>query len=68
MGFAFMPIGIGSLIGGWLGGKLIHHFGEVLHQPQMIWWAVTAVGVATAVLLWIYDWTFKPVQAAPAAT
>lgn len=68
MGFAFMPIGIGSLIGGWLGGKLIHHFGEVLHQPQMIWWTVTAVGVATALLLWIYDKIFKPVEAVPAAS
>ncbi len=55
MGFAFLPIGIGSLIGGWFGGKLIHHFGEVIHQPERIWWSVTAVGVVTATLLWIYD-------------
>jgi POT family proton-dependent oligopeptide transporter len=55
MGFAFLPIGIGSLVGGWFGGFLIHHFGEVLHQPGYIWWAVSGVGVATAVLLWIYD-------------
>ena len=60
MGFAFLPIGIGSLVGGWYGGKLIHHFGEVTHQPARIWWAITAVGVATAVLLWIYDKTLKP--------
>ena len=62
MGFAFLPIGIGSLVGGWFGGKLIHHFGEVTHQPARIWWAVTAVGVATAALLWIYDKTLKPVS------
>ena len=55
MGFAFLPIGIGSLIAGWFGGKLIHHFGEVTHQPTRIWWAVTATGLATALLLWIYD-------------
>ena len=55
MGFAFLPIGIGSLIGGWFGGKLVHHFGEVTHQPARIWWAVMAVGVATAALLWLYD-------------
>lgn len=55
MGFAFLPIGIGSLIGGWFGGLLIHHFGEVLHRPQLIWWSVTGVGVATALLLLIYD-------------
>lgn len=55
MGFAFLPIGIGSLIGGWLGGTLIHHFGEVRHQPGQMWWVVTAVGIGTAGLLWIYD-------------
>jgi proton-dependent oligopeptide transporter, POT family len=55
MGFAFLPIGIGSLIGGWFGGSVVHHFGEVAHQPEKIWWSVTLVGVGTAVLLWIYD-------------
>jgi proton-dependent oligopeptide transporter, POT family len=56
MGFAFLPLGIGSLIGGWFGGTLLHHFGEVTHQPEKIWWAVSAVGVVTTLLLWIYDW------------
>ncbi len=60
MGFAFLPIGIGSLLGGWLGGTLTHHFGEVTHQPERIWWAVTGVGVLTALLLWIYDRVVKP--------
>jgi proton-dependent oligopeptide transporter, POT family len=55
MGFAFLPIGIGSLIGGWFGGTLIHHFGEVAHQPGRMWWVVTGVGLATTVLLWVYD-------------
>lgn len=65
MGFAFLPIGIGSFIGGWFGGKLIHHFGEVTHQPERIWWSVTAVGVLTAALLWIYD---KKVRVGDATT
>jgi dipeptide/tripeptide permease len=59
MGFAFLPIGIGSLIGGWFGGTLVHHFGEVAHQPQRIWLTVTGVGVATAALLWLYDRYFR---------
>jgi proton-dependent oligopeptide transporter, POT family len=57
MGFAFLPIGIGSLVAGVFGGKLIHHYGEIAHQPQRIWWAVTAVGILTTLLLWIYDRT-----------
>jgi dipeptide/tripeptide permease len=55
MGFAFLPIGIGSLIGGWFGGTMMHQFGEVSHQPERIWWVVTGVGVATAASLWLYD-------------
>ena len=55
MGFAFLPIGIGSLIGGWFGGMLVHELGELRHQSGRIWWWVTAVGVATAAALWIYD-------------
>ena len=55
MGFAFLPLGIGSLIGGPFSGWLIHHYGEELHRPQMVWWWVIAVGVATTLLLWIYD-------------
>jgi len=64
MGFAFLPIGIGSLIGGWFGGTLAHHFGEVLHQPERLWWTVTAVGIVTAALLWIYDRYFRTASTA----
>ena len=60
MGFAFLPIGIGSLIAGPLGGLLLHHFGEVQHQPQRIWWVVTGIGVLTALLLYVYDCIVKP--------
>ena len=55
MGFAFLPLGIGSLIGGKFGGFLIHHYGEVKRQPSRMWWVIIAVGVLTAVLLWVYD-------------
>jgi proton-dependent oligopeptide transporter, POT family len=63
MGFAFLPIGIGSLIGGWFGGKLMHHFAEVQHRPALFWLVMTAVGLITALLLWIYDKTVRPVAA-----
>lgn len=62
MGFAFLPIGIGSFIGGPFGGWLIHHFGEVTHHPQQMWWAVMAIGLLTALLLWIYDRTITPAK------
>ena len=67
MGFAFLPIGIGSFIAGWFGGKLIHYFGEVQHQPQRMWLVVTGVGLLTALLLWIYDRAVMPSDASAKA-
>jgi proton-dependent oligopeptide transporter, POT family len=54
LGFAFLPIGIGSLVGGPLGGALLVHFGRA-HQGPLIWLCITAVGVLTTALLWVYD-------------
>ena len=55
MGFAFLPLGIGSFAAGKFSGWLMRHYGEEMHQPQMVWWWVIGVGIATTLLLWIYD-------------
>jgi proton-dependent oligopeptide transporter, POT family len=55
MGFAFLPLGVGSFVAGKFSGWLMHHFGEELHRPELVWWSVVTVGIATTVLLWIYD-------------
>jgi dipeptide/tripeptide permease len=55
MGFAFLPLGIGSFIAGKFSGWLMQHYGEELHRPKMVWWWVIGVGLATTLLLWIYD-------------
>lgn len=55
MGFAFLPLGIGSFVAGKFSGWLMRHYGEELHRPQMVWWWVIGVGLATTILLWIYD-------------
>ena len=65
MGFAFLPIGIGSLIGGPFGGFLIHYFGEVKHQPVGMLWTIVGLGVLVAVGLWVYD-KMLPTKAAEA--
>jgi dipeptide/tripeptide permease len=67
MGFAFLPMGIGSFIAGPLGGVLLHHFAEVRHQPRIVWWCVAAIGVLTFALLWIYDRTLRPADSTPTA-
>jgi proton-dependent oligopeptide transporter, POT family len=64
MGYAFLPIAIGYLIAGRLGGYLVHYFGDVLHRPEQMWWVVSAIGFATTLLMLIYNTLFKPVAAA----
>ena len=59
MGFAFVPIGIGSLAGGWLGGHLMHHYGEVVHHPERVWWVLSGIGIGTTLLLWISHLIFS---------
>ena len=59
MGFAFVPIGIGSLAGGWLGGRLMHYYGEVARRPEHVWWAITGIGISTTLLMWTYHLLVK---------
>jgi len=63
MGYAFLPIAIGSAIAGPLGGWLLHEFGDVLHRPAEMWWVVVAIGVVTAGLMLLYDRIVKPLPA-----
>lgn len=60
MGFAFLPLGIGAFLAGRVGGALLHRFGEVQHRPERFLWALTAIGLATTLLLWVYDRIVKP--------
>ena len=65
LGFAFLPIAIGYLIAGPLGGWLVRYFGTVVHRPSAMWFVVAAIGVVTAAALWLYDRLVQP-PAAPA--
>jgi len=68
MGFAFVPIGIGSLAGGWIAGRAMHYFGEVKHHPEQVWWFFAGLGTFCAVLLWIYDRYVRSADLAPTGT
>jgi len=68
MGFAFLPLGIGSLVGGWLGGRIMHHFGEVTGHPRIAWVVISAIGLTTALLLLIYDRVVRPSGGESAST
>ena len=64
MGYSFLPIAIGYLLGGRLGGYLLHEFGEVRHRPNDMWWVILAIGVLTAVLMQAYGKIVRPASAA----
>lgn len=60
MGYAFVPIAIGNLIAGVLGGYLLHVLGDIVHRPQQMWWVITAIGIVTSLLMWVYNSVVKP--------
>ncbi|HJY86194.1 MAG TPA: MFS transporter [Candidatus Acidoferrales bacterium] len=60
MGFAFLPIAVGYKIAGWLGGYLVHRYGEELHRPRQMWWVLAAIGFATTLLMWVYNRAVQP--------
>ena len=60
MGFAFLPLGIGAFASGPIGGILLHRFGEQQHRPALFLWVLTAIGLLTTLMLWVYDRMFKP--------
>jgi POT family proton-dependent oligopeptide transporter len=64
MGYAFLPIGVGYKIAGWLGGYLLHYFGEAGRRPQQMWWVIAGVGIFSTLLMLLYDKFVKPGEAA----
>ena len=55
-GFAFLPIAIAWLVGGTFGGWIYHNFGrKEIGQPEMVFLIIGLVGVAGALLMWIYN-------------
>ncbi|PYU11527.1 MAG: hypothetical protein DMG37_16445 [Acidobacteria bacterium] len=60
--FSILVLALGEIIqqGGWFGGRVMHQFAEVAHQPQRAWWVISGVGLVTTLLLWIYDRVVKP--------
>lgn len=66
MGFAFLPIAIGFLVAGNIGGRLVQYFGEVRHAPAQLWYVICAIGLLTSALLYAYDrWVKPPAAATP---
>jgi MFS family permease len=55
MGFAFLPVAIGSIVGGALAGRLVQRYVRESGHPEGMWWIVAGIGFASAVLMVLYD-------------
>ena len=66
MGFAFLPVAIGTFVAGALGGKLVAHYlqGAGAASPQHMWYVVGAIGVVATALMLFYDRFLAPHQEA----
>jgi proton-dependent oligopeptide transporter, POT family len=60
MGFAFLPVAIGALIGGQLAQYLVKHYIEHGTDPARMWLVVAAIGFGSTVLMLIYDRFIAP--------
>lgn len=58
-GYAFLPIAIGWLFGGTLGGYLYKVFAKESHQPSMIFFILMCIGAFTTLLMFIYNMYVK---------
>ena len=54
MGFAFLPVAIGSFLGGPLGGWLVEKCVRGPHPSSMGWW-IAGIGFVSTVLMLLYD-------------
>ena len=61
MGFAFLPIAVGTFLSGWSSGYLVSHYVEGGNPaaPSM-WFIVGSYGIATMLLLFVYDRVLAP--------
>jgi MFS family permease len=63
-GYAFLYGVIGSGIGGILGATLYVHFVDKLHQPGVLWFIFSLIGVATIIGLLLYNRFVLPRESA----
>jgi MFS family permease len=54
LGFAFLPIALGSLLAGWIGGPIAAWARNSLQAPERMFWGFGAVGLLAAAGLWLH--------------
>jgi MFS family permease len=69
MGFAFLPVAIGTFFAGMVAGPLVEHYVEgykkgVVAHPEGMWLVVGSIGILATILMLLYDRIFAPRRAA----
>ena len=61
MGFAFLPIALGALLAGPLGGFLLQKYLKESMQPDKAWMILSTLGFVSTAALLAYDrWVARP--------
>jgi dipeptide/tripeptide permease len=55
MGFAFLPVAIGTFVAGAIAGKLVTTYVQGSSTPQHMWYVVGSIGVVSTLLMLAYD-------------
>ncbi|MGE3842033.1 MAG: MFS transporter [Vicinamibacterales bacterium] len=55
MGFAFLPVAIGTFVAGLIAGPLVTTYVQGSQTPQHMWYVVGGIGVASTLLMLVYD-------------
>lgn len=54
-GYAFLPIAIAWLVGGWFGGRIYTAYGKTGGDPAVVWWIFLGIGMTAAFLMFLYN-------------
>ncbi len=60
MGFAFLPIALGSFLAGLIAGPIVNFARDVLGSPQLMWLLFGLVGIISAGGMALLTFVFKP--------
>lgn len=55
MGFAFLPVAIGSFVAGPLGGWLVETYLRQTMNPAMMWYIIAGIGIVSTALMLLYN-------------
>jgi dipeptide/tripeptide permease len=67
MGFAFLPVAIGTFVAGAIAGPLVTQYVQGSDTPQHMWYVVGTIGIVSTVLMLAYDRFVAPRASARAA-